>query len=145
MNTYADTGFITSLFLPESTSTDARNALKGLQQPLPLIPLTVLEFRNSLNLAIGRHRITQQERDHLWILFEKQLLEGIFTEVSVPSQELHRKARELSDRYSPTLATRSLDLLHLAAAQLLQAKLFFSFDLRQRKAAAAENMRVLPS
>jgi hypothetical protein len=29
---------------------------------------------------------------------------------------LHHKARQLSDRYTPTLGTRSLDLLHVAAA-----------------------------
>ena len=34
----------------------------------------------------------------------------------VPADELHHKARQLSDHYTPTLGTRSLDLLHIAAA-----------------------------
>ena len=44
----------------------------------------------------------------------------------------------------PTVGTRSLDLLHVAAAVLLQADTFFSFDERQRQAAAGEGMTVKP-
>ena len=57
---------------------------------------------------------------------------------------LHGRARELSDRHTPTLATRSLDLLHVAAALLLDVKEFYSFDDRQRKAASAEGLKVKP-
>jgi hypothetical protein len=35
-------------------------------------------------------------------------------------------------------------LLHLAAALLLESKTFFSFDDRQRKAAAGEGLKVKP-
>ena len=44
----------------------------------------------------------------------------------------------------PTLGTRSLDLLHVAAALVLDTKVFFSFDDRQRKAAASEGLKVKP-
>jgi hypothetical protein len=39
---------------------------------------------------------------------------------------------------------RSLDLLHVAAALILEARVFFSFDDRQRKAAAGEGLNVKP-
>jgi predicted nucleic acid-binding protein len=42
------------------------------------------------------------------------------------------------------LGTRSLDLLHVAAALALEAKVFLSFDDRQRKAAASEGLQVKP-
>lgn len=58
--------------------------------------------------------------------------------------DLHAKARELSNRYTSTLGTRSLDLLQLAAALPLKAKTFFDFDDRQRQAAASEGMEVRP-
>jgi hypothetical protein len=57
---------------------------------------------------------------------------------------MHKKARQLSDQYTPTLGTRSLDLLHVAAALVLESKIFFSFDDRQRKAAASEGLKVKP-
>lgn len=144
MNAFADTGFVASLFLEESTTAAAERALAQMDGSLPLIPLTLLEFRNTLNLAIVRGRIDEAGRDRLWQQFEAQISAGIFAETSIPAAELHAKARELSDRYTPKLATRSLDLLHVAAAKLLGARVFFSFDERQRKAAAEEGLKVRP-
>ena len=44
----------------------------------------------------------------------------------------------------PQIGTRSLDLMHVAAAMILEAGLFLSFDERQRKAAEAEGLRTEP-
>ena len=54
------------------------------------------------------------------------------------------KSFELADRHSARLGTRSLDLMHVAAALLLKADVFFSFDERQRKSAKAEGLKVKP-
>jgi hypothetical protein len=144
MKAYADTGFLASLFLMETTSRAAETAVAGLREPLPVIPLTALELRNAFNLAIARRRIDRAERDALWQRFETEVRAGTFVPVQIAASDLHGKARELSDRHTPTFATRSLDLLHVAAALLLGAKTFFSFDDRQRRAAAAEGLRVRP-
>ena len=144
MSIYADTGFIVSLFLNESTTAAARSVAATFSKPLPLIPLVLLEYRNTLNLGIVRRRIDEAAREQLWRQFAAQIKAGVFVETPIPSAELHAKARELSDRYTPTLATRSLDLLHVAAAALLGAKVFYSFDERQRKAAAGEGLKVKP-
>ena len=144
MKGYADTGFLGSLYLEEATTERAEKTLAGQMEPLPLIPLTMLELRNTLNLAIVRKRISEAERDAAWNRLQGQITAGSFVETPIPGVELHAKARELSDRYTPTLATRSLDLLHVAAAVLLGAKVFYSFDERQRKAAKGEGLKVLP-
>jgi predicted nucleic acid-binding protein len=144
VNGYADTGFLASLFLQEATSASAENALLGQAAPLPIPPLTLLELRNALNLAVARKQISLGDRDALWRQFEVQIRAGVFVQTPLPSAELHEKARDLSDRYTPALATRSLDLLHVAAALLLNAKVFYSFDERQRQAAAAEGLQVKP-
>lgn len=144
MKGYADTGFVASLFLKETTQPAARRAVSAMREPLPLTPLTMLEFRNTLNLAIVRKRITTAERDSLWREFEAQIHEGFFVEADVSARTLHAEARELSDRHTPKLGTRSLDLLHVAAAKLLGAREFYSFDERQRKTAAAEGLKVRP-
>ena len=144
MKNYADTGFLGSLFLEEATTPAAEKAVAKLTEPLPLLPLGLLELRNTFNLAVVRGRIGEAERDEFWRRLELLIREGIFVEVTVPATELHAKARELSDRHTPSLATRSLDLLHIAAALLLGAKVFYSFDERQRKAAAREGLSVKP-
>ena len=144
MVAFADTGFIASLYLKESTSAPARAAIQAAPVVLPLTPLAALELRNAFNRAVQRQRITAAQRDALWQDVEADIASGFLVLTPVPADELHHKARQLSDRYTPTLGTRSLDLLHVAAALVLQAKVFLSFDDRQRKAAASEGLRVKP-
>ncbi len=144
MVNYADTGFIVSLYLEETTSEVASKEVEAINEPLALTPLSQLEIRNALNRAVNQRRITLAERDACSDVFEAALESGQFVETPLPVGELHAKARELSDRYTPTLATRSLDLLHVAAAVLLDARVFFSFDERQRKVAKAEGLKVKP-
>jgi predicted nucleic acid-binding protein len=144
MVAFADTGFIASLYLEESTSNAADAALGTNREPLPLTPLVALELRNAFNRAVQRQRITAAERDALWRDVEADIADGFLVPTPVASGQLHDQARQLSDRYTPTLGTRSLDLLHVAAALLLGAKVFFSFDDRQRKVAASEGLKVKP-
>jgi predicted nucleic acid-binding protein len=144
MVAFADTGFIASLYLKESTSAQARATIQASPVVLPLTPLAALELRNAFNRAVQRQRITAAQRDALWQDVEADIASGFLVLTPVPSDELHHKARQLSDRYTPTLGTRSLDLLHVAAALVLEAKVFFSFDDRQRKAAASEGLKVKP-
>ena len=144
MVAFADTGFIASLYLEEATSKAADAALGEKRQPLPLTPLVALELRNAFNRAVQRQRITMAQRDALWQNVEADIASGFLVPTPVASGPLHDLARQLSDRHTPTLGIHSLDLLHVAAALLLGSKTFFSFDDRQRKAAASEGLRVKP-
>jgi predicted nucleic acid-binding protein len=141
---YADTGFLVSLYLPETTSASATAETAQIKQPFVLTPLLRLELRNALNFAISRGRLEPVQRDRIWQQIEVQELEGFFVKAVPPASDLYSKAQELSDRYTPNLATRSLDLLHVAAALLVNARGFFSFDERQRRAASAEGLQVRP-
>jgi len=144
MVAFADTSFIASLYLKESTSAQARTAVQAAPIVLPLTPLAMLELRNAFNRSVQRQHITTAQRDALWQDVEADIASGFLVLTPVASEELHKEARLLSDRHTPTLGTRSLDLLHIAAALLLGAKVFFSFDDRQRKAAASEGLKVKP-
>jgi len=66
MVAYADTGFLVSLYLKESTSVRARASIQAYAVPLPITPLGMLELRNALNLAVKWRRITTAERDTIW-------------------------------------------------------------------------------
>jgi predicted nucleic acid-binding protein len=144
VSNYADTGFLVSLFLEETTSATADAVLAGLPGPLFVTPLTVLEFRNALNLAIVRKRLLTGERDSVWQKFEEQRRDGVFEDRTVDMGELYRRAQVLSDRHTPIHAARSLDLLHVSAALELGAKVFLSFDERQRRVAQGEGLVVNP-
>ena len=144
MVAFADTGFLASLYLKQSTSAAARASIQSEPVVLPYTPLVALELRNSLNRAVQRQRITTAQRDALWQDVEADIASGFLVPTPVASGPVHDKARQLSDRHTPTLGTRSLDLLHVAAALVLETKIFFSFDERQRKAAASEGLKVKP-
>jgi len=141
---YADTGFLVSLYLEEATSDRAQTAMSGVATPVVISSLTLLEMRNAFNLAITRGRITPAQRDVIWEKVTVHFRHGVYTEAPVVDGELYVKAREMSDRHTPTLATRTLDLMHVAATILSGAKVLLTFDERQRRAALAEGLTVLP-
>jgi len=142
---YADTGFLVSLYLShENTSARARKVIRRAPLPVIVSPLTLLEVRNALNFSILRGEIDAAERDAVWAQVEKQMAEGFYQLAAVSQAEIYAKARDLSDRYTPTLSTRSLDLLHVATAVLVKARVFLTFDARQSKAAMAEGLEVRP-
>ncbi len=144
MITYADTGFVVSLYKVESTSARAAAVMQGLTGPVWLSPLVELELRNAIQLAVFRKEIGADEASLKWKLFREDAGKGVFAIRSVPLLAWFALAGELSDRHSASLGTRSLDLMHVGAAMLLEATAFLSFDDRQRKAAAMEGLEVFP-
>jgi hypothetical protein len=58
--------------------------------------------------------------------------------------KFYEKTRRLSKKYTPALACRSLDILHVVSALVMGAKEFASFDLRQRKLAETVGFLLLP-
>ena len=53
------------------------------------------------------------------------------------------QAAELSRRHTPTLGTRTLDVLHVACALELKLRRFLSLDERQQQLAAAVGLRLV--
>lgn len=143
--TYADSGFVVSLYRPtESLSHTARTEITKAPSPVSLSPLSLLEIRNALNLAMARGEIGKAERDAVMADIQRQITAGFFVVAQISQAAIYAKAEELSDRHTPTYSTRSLDLLHVAAALLSKAELFLSTNTRQRKVAEAEGLRVRP-
>jgi predicted nucleic acid-binding protein len=143
--TYADSGFVVSLYLTtEGTSAQARKEVKRAGKPVLLSPLSLLEIRNALNFGINRGEITSAQRDAVLAEINTQIETGFFRLVDASQSSIHAKAQELSDKHTRAVATRSLDLMHIAAALLSGARTFLTFDKRQAKAAAAEGLVVKP-
>ena len=144
MNAYADTGFVVALYKEESTSARAAALMARQTAAVRLSQLGELEFHNALHLAVFRGDLSAGDAALKKRLFLEDVANGIFIIMPVPASELLAKSVELADRHSARLGTRSLDLMHVAAALLLKAETFFSFDERQRKAAKLERLKVKP-
>lgn len=143
MIAYADTGFLVSLYGQDDHSAAATDLVK----PKPVFLLTSLgetEFRNALQLQVFRKQWTRRQARMVQEEFLQHQAAGIF-QMEPLASEVWEKALFLSRRHTARVGTRTLDLLHVAAALLLRPDIFFTFDERQRKLAKAVRLRILPS
>ena len=140
----ADTGFVVSLYKVESTTSQAVATLGDIGAPVLISQLGELEAFNAFQLAVFRREISPQDAVDKRLLFEQDVKDGILTIMPIRASGLYSKTTELAARHSAILGTRTLDLMHVAAALLMGADTFLSFDERQRKAAVAEGLAILP-
>lgn len=141
MTTYADTGFLCSLYAPDAHTARAVARMKRQALPLAFTWLHQLEFRNALRLRVFRREITARQRDASLNMMLADLVGGVLAAASPGLTETMTEAERLSALHSERLGTRSLDVLHVAAAVVLGLGEFLSFDRRQAGLARAAGLR----
>ena len=144
MTSYADTGFLVKLYLLEPESAQAAAIIQKAKRPNLLSYLSVLELRNAFLLNLFQKRISETTQRAAWKAFKTDLEDGIYAVLPLANAEHYDKAGELADRYTAAEGSRSLDLLHVAAALLFGAGELLSYDARQRKVAVCEGLKVRP-
>ena len=144
MRYYADTGFILSLHLLESTSGAAVSTMQTVTEPLPVTPLVAIEFRNALRLAVFRSHITESERFAAWESFQQDISNGVLEAIPLDFPKVVSEAESLCDQFSTATGVRTLDLLHVASARTLGRTDFLTFDKRQRALALASGLSIFP-
>ena len=142
MTIYVDSSALVALYVPERFSNAARKAVRATPQ-VPFTRLHELEVANAFALLAGRGAITSTEHDAI----RGQLREDVEGQRLLPTQvewdDVFTKAEEFSATYTARLFTRSLDLLHVAAAHLLGTRSFVSADDRQLAVAKATRLRTI--
>jgi predicted nucleic acid-binding protein len=142
LSAYADTSFLVSLYAPDANSVRAASQMNSATLPILLTPLGELELLNALELRRFRRELNSKEVRAARAAFRKDLRSGIF-DLKPLSPAVYERAKLLSRRRTSRLGARSLDILHVAAAIVLHANPFYSFDLNQSKLARAEGLRTL--
>lgn len=142
--TYADTGFLVSLYLSEATSDEASAIVESLIEPITVTWLTELEFENALHRAVLRSIVTDKGAETILEQYAENRSEGAYLRAIVDVEAMAAEASRLAKVLTPTIGTRTLDLLHVASAYLLKCDRFLSFDERQRRAASHCGLAVLP-
>ncbi len=141
MKAYADTGFLCSLYAPDAHTGAAVARIKRQTLPLPVTWLHQLEFRNALRLRVFRKEITPAQRDASLNAMLADLASNVLVHVTTPLMNLTIEAERLSALHSEMLGTRSLDILHVAAALILGLPEFLTCDRRQHALAAAAGLK----
>ena len=142
---YADTSVIVKSYLDEPDSPEADRVLRGLGTPLAYTPLHEVEVPNAVYLKRFRGEIGVDEEREVLEALRGDLRQGLLLRPDfLDLRKVFVRAAMLAEKHSPQVGTRSLDLLHVAAALECGSGDFVSYDLRQRKVAAGEGLRVVP-
>lgn len=144
MSHYADSSFLVSCYHLDRNSTRARQHLGTLAEPLVYTPFHALEVRNALELCIFRGESSAAQVAASWDDLTNDLRTGLLLGTPLRWDTVLTDATRLSESRSATIGTRSLDVLHVAAARSLGTDQFISFDARQRALATAVGLNVTP-
>jgi predicted nucleic acid-binding protein len=142
MTTYVDSSALVSVYVTERFSNAARAAVQDASQ-IPLTRLHELEVSNAFEMLVGRGAITRAEcRAILGQLREDVDAQRLLT-VPLDFEQVLERASEFSRLYTAKFLSRSLDLLHVAAAHETSCTRFVSGDDRQLAVAKASGLEVI--
>ena len=131
MSIYADTSLLFSLYATDANSPKADAWRQGNPAPLPFSAFHRLELRNALNLAVFQKRITLSEAQSAWQGVENDVSAGLLVPRLGPWHRVLREAEQIAQHHTPTVGCRTLDVIHVAAATVMAATDFCTFDTRQ--------------
>lgn len=139
---YFDTGALVKLYVVEPGSafvqTMARRA--GI---IGLNPLQETELRNAILAAGGGRIIGREAMRRSLANLDEDLETGVFTRETPDWAWIYRRADLLARQYTARFLCRTLDILHVAAAELSGADRILTGDHRQQKLAKAIGMPVV--
>jgi hypothetical protein len=110
-------------------------------QSVIVTPFGELELANALQLRLFRRELLAAQIRAAYAAFRDDVTAGIFV-VRPLSDEVYAQARGLTQRWTRTLGTRMLDIIHVASAMALAAESFHTFDERQRRLAKAVKLTI---
>ena len=142
MTTYVDSSVLVAVYVPERFSKAARQAVRAVPQ-IPFTQLHELEVRNAFELLVGRSLITWEESRAIHAQLDGDLDGQRLARVPLDLDRVFTNASDLSRARTSRYLTRSLDLLHVAAAQAIMCSTFVSADDRQLAAAKASGLKVV--
>jgi len=138
---YAETSFLASLYAVDAHSAEAERRVRREEPELLLTPLLELELVNALQQRVFRREASAPAVGVAMSKLEVHISDGVFSMEPMPA-EAYQLARRISARRTAAIGVRTLDILHVACATLLEADRLWTFDVRQSALARAEGLRV---
>jgi hypothetical protein len=134
---YADTSFLFSFYAWDENSATAAAAYTGdARRPLFLSPWQRFELRNAVRLAVNRlkrgKRPVPFNPGNVYKAIQEDLDAGRLKHAEVDWRDSLRLAEDLSVNHTEATGAASVDVWHVAAAILLEADTFWTFDGEQR-------------
>ena len=140
---YADPGALLKLDLHEPESRAMATWRAKTTSPLAVTHHGRVELINGLALAAQRGFLPAAALEAALAALDDDFEQGRYAPADLPWRAVLKRAADLSRAHTPTLGTRSLDVLHVASALELGLKRFVTFDVRQRRLALAAGLKVV--
>lgn len=140
----ADTSFLLSFYGSDVNTLAALRHVQLHQAPLLIHEVSLLEFENAVRLREFRGKFSAQESARTTSGFQADISAGRVALTALPLPVLFQTASRLSAQHTRALGNRAYDILHVAAALVVGADEFLSFDAKQRQLANAAGLRVGP-
>jgi predicted nucleic acid-binding protein len=141
--TYVDPSALRCLYLHDERSARFCKWRQRVRGALPLTRFGRAELVNSLCLAVNRQLIPADSAQAAVADLDTDIAEGRLNLVDALWRRALDMTAALSQLHTPRLATRTLDVLHVASAVVLEATHFVSYDVRQAALAKALGFKVL--
>ena len=142
MTVTADASFLVSLYCVDVNTPAARAWMAANAEPVLLTGALRFETENALRLACFRGRITAAELVQALADIESDLVAGILIATDLASDIHWAECQAISAAHTLSTGSRAYDITHVAAARLLSADTFLSFDSRQRTLAGLLGLKV---
>jgi len=142
VTSYIDSSVLVAVYVTERFSKPARRALRAVPQ-VPYTQLHELEVPNAFELLVGRAVMTREECQVIRVQLHDDIENQRLVRLSLDLDRVFADADELSRLYSSKCLSRSLDLLHVAAARVATCTIFISADDRQLAVAKATGLAVV--
>ena len=142
MTTYFDSSALVAVYVSERFSKPARRALRAVSQ-VPYTQLHELEVSNAFELLVGRAVMTEREHRMIRAQLHDDIENQRLVRLALDVDRVFADACELSRLYTVKFLSRSLDLLHVAAARVATCTTFVSADDRQLAVAKVTGLAVV--
>ncbi|MDR1280193.1 MAG: type II toxin-antitoxin system VapC family toxin [Opitutaceae bacterium] len=141
MSVYFDTSVWMSFYMRDAHHQEAA-ALATTNTGVFWTPWQRLEFFNAIRACIARKRITVSDVHTIEKAIKASIAADLLLPRPLPAYALWQEAEQLSQVHTPATGVRTLDLLHVAAARVLKADRFCTFDTRQHALARAAGLLI---
>ena len=139
--TCCDTSFLYSLYGGDAHTPRAIAFLRHCKNSVSVSELNRFELANALRLAFFRGLLSVTQRDLFLEQFERDILRGLLSVEMTNLADVLAEAGRISEAHTPSGGHRGFDILHVAAAKVIGATDFLTFDQNQRKLARAVGLK----
>ena len=138
----ADTSFLFSVYGYDCHTAMALQWSKGNLRPIFITPFNEFELINALRFAECRKGINPGEASRFIRQFQADIHQNRLVRDQAELSDILAEAHRLSSNHTLTGGHRAFDVLHVAAASLMKATHFLTFDANQKRLAENEGLTV---